>query len=201
MEEENESSNGIAMVPLALSILAVVLGGAGLYFGLTANQRLTPISESMEAGTSSTARLEKGVAGLETKLAELGAQTVELKKALDRTRVYSNQSERAVKTLAGNVQENRDEIVKMAGRLNEMISGGARLQSGNSGSGEAAATAGASTTGQASGPGGTYTIQSGDTFAKVASKTGVGLQALLDANPGTDPRRLRIGQVINLPGE
>ena len=50
-------------------------------------------------------------------------------------------------------------------------------------------------------PGGSYTIKAGDTFGRIADKTGVNLQALLDANPDADPRRLRIGQVINLPGE
>ena len=50
-----------------------------------------------------------------------------------------------------------------------------------------------------SGAGKTYTIQSGDYFAKIAEKLDVNLQALIDANPDADPRRLRIGQVINVP--
>ncbi len=45
----------------------------------------------------------------------------------------------------------------------------------------------------------TYNIQSGDNFAKIASAKGISLQALLDANPGVDPRRLQIGQAINIP--
>lgn len=198
-DDELETSSGSNLVPIALAVLAIVLGGAGLYFGLTANQRLNPLSESMEAGTSSAARLEKDISALEIQVTELSAQKTELKKTIDRMRVYSNQSEKAVKQVAGSVKDNREEIVKLAERINDFASSGVRPK-------PAAATANAS--GDASQPAaasgaaqeGTYTIESGDTFAKVAPKLGVGLQALLDANPDADPRRLRIGQVINVPG-
>lgn len=199
MEEEIESSSGGAMLPLALAILAIVLGGAGLYFGLSANQRLSPLSTSLEEGSTNAAVLQKDVSALETQLEELRAQNMELQKSLERSRIYSAQSERAVKQLASSVKENREEIVKQAERLNEMVSGGgastARVAN------PTATVAGGEAPAANAGPGGTYTIQSGDTFAKIASKTGVGLQALLDANPDADPRRLRIGQVIQLPGE
>jgi LysM repeat protein len=49
------------------------------------------------------------------------------------------------------------------------------------------------------GPGGTYTIKAGDTFARLSGRFGVSVQAIEQANPGVDPRRLRIGQAINIP--
>lgn len=48
-------------------------------------------------------------------------------------------------------------------------------------------------------PGRTYTIRSGDTLFSIARRFGFTLQALLAANPGINPRQLRIGQVICLP--
>ena len=123
MEEEIESPGGSAMLPIALAILAIVLGGAGLYFGLSANQQLSPLSASMEEGSSSTARLEKEMGALRTQLEEVRAQNTELRKSLERSRIYSTQSERAVKQLAGSVKENREQIVKQAERLNELVSG------------------------------------------------------------------------------
>ncbi|ATW24442.1 LysM peptidoglycan-binding domain-containing protein [Candidatus Formimonas warabiya] len=48
-------------------------------------------------------------------------------------------------------------------------------------------------------PGRTYTIRSGDTLVVIAQRFGVTLQALLAANPGINPRMLRVGQVICLP--
>lgn len=203
MEDDDiETSSGGGLIPIALAILAIVLGGAGLYFGLTANQRLSPLAESMDAGSSSTARLEKEISGFETKVAELSAQYSELEKALGRIRLYSNQSEQTVKTVASNVKENRDQIVKLAGRLNELVSSGSKPASTApttvASSTATPETAAAPSTTEASSEG-TYTIVSGDTFGKIANKLDVGLQALLDANPDADPRRLPIGQAIKVP--
>jgi LysM repeat protein len=45
----------------------------------------------------------------------------------------------------------------------------------------------------------TYLIKQGDTLGKVAKTEGVTLDALLAANPGIDPKKLRIGQEIQVP--
>ncbi|MED3732571.1 peptidoglycan-binding protein [Geobacillus stearothermophilus] len=47
----------------------------------------------------------------------------------------------------------------------------------------------------------TYTIQEGDTFWSIAAKDGpegITVEDLIAANPGVDPRNLKVGQVINL---
>ena len=45
----------------------------------------------------------------------------------------------------------------------------------------------------------TYTVQAGDTPSGIAAKTGVDLQALLEANPDADPGALTVGQKLKLP--
>ena len=52
-----------------------------------------------------------------------------------------------------------------------------------------------------SGPGAAraYVIKAGDSAYAIARKFGVKLDALLTANPGVDPKRLRPGQTLNLP--
>jgi LysM repeat protein len=45
----------------------------------------------------------------------------------------------------------------------------------------------------------TYTVKSGDTLTKIASRFGTTLKILMDLNSITDPNRLRIGQVLKLP--
>jgi len=45
----------------------------------------------------------------------------------------------------------------------------------------------------------THKVQPGETPATIARKYNVPLQALMDANPGLDARRLQIDQVINIP--
>lgn len=44
-----------------------------------------------------------------------------------------------------------------------------------------------------------YTIKAGDTFYLIARTFGISLDALLEANPGVNPDRLYIGQVICVP--
>jgi LysM repeat protein len=46
-----------------------------------------------------------------------------------------------------------------------------------------------------------YTIQKGDTISSVAYKYSLRWQDVVAVNPGISPNRLRIGQVIQLPGQ
>lgn len=48
-------------------------------------------------------------------------------------------------------------------------------------------------------PAATYVIKGGDTLMSIAGDLGIDRNALLDANPGLDPRLLHIGQEIKLP--
>lgn len=45
----------------------------------------------------------------------------------------------------------------------------------------------------------THTVVAGETAAGIARKFGVKLSALESANPGMNPTRIRVGQVLNLP--
>jgi LysM repeat protein len=45
-----------------------------------------------------------------------------------------------------------------------------------------------------------YVVASGDTFAAIAHRQHVSVRALIEANPGVDARKLRVGQKIQLPG-
>jgi LysM repeat protein len=45
----------------------------------------------------------------------------------------------------------------------------------------------------------THAVAAGETPAAIARKYGVNLNALMAANPGLNPKKLRVGQAINLP--
>lgn len=67
-----------------------------------------------------------------------------------------------------------------------------------------AAKAKSAPAGEGSAPGtvssdGSYTVKSGDSLAKIARANGVSLAEIEAANPGVDPKRLKVGQKINLP--
>jgi LysM repeat protein len=44
-----------------------------------------------------------------------------------------------------------------------------------------------------------HTVAAGETPAAIARKLGLNLDALLAANPGLNPKKLRVGQILNLP--
>jgi LysM repeat protein len=46
---------------------------------------------------------------------------------------------------------------------------------------------------------GTHTVVAGETAIRIARRYGVSLEALLAANPGLEPRHMRVGQVLNIP--
>lgn len=45
----------------------------------------------------------------------------------------------------------------------------------------------------------THTVLAGETAVRIARRYGVTLDALLAANPGLEPWRMRVGQVLNIP--
>ena len=62
-------------------------------------------------------------------------------------------------------------------------------------------TASAVSSGTAASSSQTHTVKSGDTPASIARKYGVALATLMSANPGLDPKKLKIGQVITVPAK
>lgn len=54
---------------------------------------------------------------------------------------------------------------------------------------------------QASSPAGTYTVAAGDTLAKIAKKFGTKADTLAKLNSISDPKKLKIGQKLQVPGE
>lgn len=45
-----------------------------------------------------------------------------------------------------------------------------------------------------------YVIASGDTLGALAHKNGISLKTLMEANPGVNPKKLKVGQKIQIPG-
>ena len=44
-----------------------------------------------------------------------------------------------------------------------------------------------------------YSVVKGDTYSKIAKANGVSVSALAKANPGVDPAKLKVGQVLHIP--
>jgi LysM repeat protein len=74
---------------------------------------------------------------------------------------------------------------------------------GDTGSVAPGATAGASDRARAAATGAgrarTHTVKTGETPFAISRQYRIKLDALLSANPGLDPKRIRVGQVLNIP--
>ena len=202
MDEDTAQPSG-NMIPIALAALGILLGTAGLYFGFNANKRLNLIDTSIQESSTSTAEIEKSVIFYESRIAELEEQLLEQSELMKRLRVYNSQSEQAIKTLSSELSKNREQIVKTARQQNQIKVAVAQISAPPDTSGDETVEVSSNATVAATKPGAerTYVIVSGDTFGKIAAKLGVSLQAIIDANPDADPRRLAIGQKIVIPVE
>ena len=200
VEDDTESTES-SMLPLALVLLAILLCGAGLYLGLTAKQQLAPLSRSADEVNSSAARINKQLSKIDTRINELSAQNAKLKETIQRLGRESSQTLREAKQANEGVQSNRGELIELAQKVSQFATSVAVTKASNARL-EATSTGietSAIETFTASRSASTYKIQYGDTFGKIASQKGVKLDALLEANPNADPRRLSIGKEINIP--
>ena len=191
------------MIPIAIAVLGIVLGTAGLYFGFNANKRLNSIDTSMQSSATSTAEIEKTVSFYDARIAKLENQIAEQGKIINRLRVYNSQSEQKTKELTGELNKNREQIIKIAKQLNAIkarmlqpkaVATDSKAQATQPPNSADKPSAKAETER-------TYVIVSGDTFGKIAARFGISLQAIIDANPNADPRRLAIGQKITIPSK
>ena len=179
MEEFNETHAGThsPFLMVAICLVALGLSGVALFIALTG------------ANKPQEAQIER-IQALETKLQEAVAKTHELEtdnaKIHEHLKRLTQESQEAFNSvglemgkLHSGIKSNRDELEKMHNHLSNSqkeVPTATKTQRSR-----------------------TYTIQSGDTFASVAKEHNLSVQTLVNANPGLDPRNLRIGEIIQLP--
>lgn len=195
MEDDVAQPSG-NLIPVAVAMLGIVLGTAGLYFGYNANKRLNSIDTSIQDNTTSKAEIEKTIGVLEARVFEQENRILEQEQAISRLRAYLSQSEQAIKKITGEVNVNRKQI-------NELRSVAVRnSKAANDLKEQTVQTSGKPDESQARAKASrTYVIVSGDTFGRIANRFGVSVESIIDANPDADPRRLAIGQKITIPSQ
>lgn len=186
------------MIPLVVAIIAVVLGGVGLYLGYSAQKRVAALESGLSEGSTSVAEMERALQQASTRLNEIATKADTAASDLDalrtRFRILSTQTQEGLSAFGQEINANREAIAQLNQNLQEIASTTTRRTT--------TATTATATTAEGTPDGttrGTYTIQAGDTFQRIAREHNVSVQALLDANPDADPRRLRIGTEILIP--
>lgn len=156
-------------VVTGLAIVGIALGGSALYVGLN--------------GRSGTSQQNDRISELEQKVERLNGATEELQGQI---RGLYNQTRTQLDGLANQLNTLRDEVKPKS-------------------TAAASTTVAPATGGDAAPPlpptasGKTYTVRAGDYPAKIAKANNITVIALMKANPGVQPEKLKVGQTLNLP--
>ncbi len=188
--------------PLYIGIAAVIIACTGVVLGWLGFQKASELeaqlaevssaAESMaELKTSSDGNSEmiRRMAGKFTSIeSSLGGVTDGVKKDISSVKLTL----RSVSMQAGTALKKVEALEKSGVRAAAPKPKPSVVTSGKGESAKPAESA-------ASGETRTHEIQSGDNYGKLSTRYKVSVNDLIDANPGVDPRRLRIGQAIVIP--
>ena len=185
---------GIAAVIIALT--GVILGWLGFSKANALESQLTAISgatesvSNLESTVDSNAEMLRKAAGKISSIeSSLGRVTDDVEKDIASVK----KSMRTLAIQAGTALKKAEALekagVRAAPAADPRPSAPGSSQTKSDG-GERNSVIGDSTT---------HTIEAGDTYQKLGSRYKVGVNDIIDANPGVDPRRLRIGQEIVIP--
>lgn len=179
-------------VPMILAIAAFVLGGLSFVFAWNTKSNLErykanaqkEIQEAVEKASEAAAAARN---------AGNGGENAVSKTDVDELNARYDQ-----------IANSQRQIVENTKKVNERL---ARLENGgaaNRGNGNAPAAAkpqqsGGSNAATGTSNGGKYKVQKGDYPAAIARKHGISLDEFNKANPGLDPKKLQIGQEVNIP--
>ena len=175
--DNNESFSYLPILALIVGLIAGVLGGVAL-------AKVSNINKSLSEQSAVADRVD----ALET---ELRKASTSAEQATARINKVANETNSAFKQFS-------DAFTELRTSVEEMQKTPAPVQ-------QVAASSGGSSDGANSGStaavAGQYTVRSGDTGSKIARNAGVSLSQLLNANPGIDWNRLKVGQVLSIPGQ
>lgn len=210
---EPSSSGGNMFIPLAIALVGVLLGGIALYLAFAGSGQSTETKAALQSASEQTQALEARLAGIEEKLTKLStdmtSQDTRLRNLASQTQTALNQVGQEINATR---QQNSTTAEKVAEISEKLAAANAPRPAPSATTASSSSTTASASPNLATGnapnrsPTGSaapghreHTIASGETFAKLANQYGVSIDAILSANPDTDPRRLQVGQKIKIP--
>lgn len=168
-----DSSSSSSVLPL----VGVIAGALGLILAIVALVKLST--------------LQKTVAAHDAEIPKIATIEGDLRAA-------TAKSENDMRGLREGVQNALNQVGTEIGTLRAQVTKVEEAMKARAAAPAGKAGAGAAATGVLNSDG-TYTIGSGDTFAKIARKFNVKMDAIEAENPGLDPTKLKVGQKIRIP--
>ena len=167
MENDSiSSSSSESKLPLIVGIVGFALGAAGLVLAVKAKSSAEAAADAADTAKQSAA--------------DVSAALVQKASAADVS---------AIKDELISIKQGIDTNNKI---YNDAI---ANLTAGLKAKAAAPTTGGAGSKAVVAGPG-SYAVQKGDTLSGIANKSGISLKALQDLNPGVNPNKMQIGQLL-----
>jgi hypothetical protein len=192
------SSNKAALIGIALGAIGLILGLTGIIMANTAAKKAQAVELALLSRPDPGAKFEAQLKEMDERIVRAGAEIARLSRTDRQVRDNTAQLEMVTRGLT----TTREEFNKLVDSMRD-------VQATRP---VAAAPARTAPTGGSGGPDpvastatgawpadGIYTIQSGDTFSRIAARFNIKLEDLERVNPGVDSRRLQIGQKIQLP--
>lgn len=206
--DAQSKSKALAWGAVIMGVLGLGAGIAGIVIANNATRELASLSDQLANQPDPVEALQARLKDLDDRLVNVGAEVVRSNNAMRGQTETLSRLQRVVAENANETRANREQINKNTATLAALAESGVRAAprpAPQAPTTETAATrssspdAGASSSPATSGDARTHVIQSGDTFARLASRYGVSLNAIVEANPGVNPNRLQIGQEIVIP--
>lgn len=199
--------SGFGWVGLLVGLAGVAFGVGAMMMANSASKDLEAFKQEVESRPDTAAEVQGQIDSIEERLVSLGAELMRINRS---NRQLRDDVQKAVEDLGREVGQNRRQLNDTVSKVQELV---AALENRSAPARTTTATTARTSTTAAtttSGSGGdspapdlpddgVYRIQAGDTLSAIASRFGVSLTELMNANPGVNPNRLQIGQQIQIP--
>ncbi len=201
MEDSEEKQ--ASLIP-ALGLLGLGVGVVALAVGIFAMIKVGDAAKSADEKIEKAAALSLDLKKACDRIDSLAAQIDEIRGAgSGKVDALARQTQGAINEIVSQLNAVKNEIAEDRRAIETVAK---RSQQRAAALAESAREKTAQDSDAGNAPGGktpasqkTYKIQPGDTFAKLAKKFNVSVDAIMGANPGANPSRLRIGQEITIP--
>ncbi len=214
MEDETPSTPKTSPVISAVAVLALGVAAVATALGVVALKKIQSTTNDISERIEKNAAVELETKKLSDRVDSLALQLENIKGSLGDNSAQIDakvgdvvkQTQKVVNILNSNIGEIRAEVVKNREAIEKLAArptstrSAARAESAQTESKpDTAQNSAAGETPETSADGKIHKIQSGDTFAKLAKKYNVSVEAIVKANPDANPARLKIGQKVRIP--